>query len=280
MKNRNSNRPFYCFSLKPAPLAFVLWYGLIYAAAMSQGAGCLAAGTSQEHNEMRVDGFHAAMIMFNDQALRINFDSGYVLESKAPEWQITVFNPTTKTIYTSSEQQLRVRGINYSPATIPALVPPPIERNTTMAGLSVKQLTCTGGNQQYDSLEDGANVFFQTQSKGVKTRTIDSIEYILWNGPAPVQVCHIIQDVYGAPHYAQVPMRFRFTFTDQSHGKFKLNARTLYRRKGEIQIEIPSGYKLCKSACEVCTSPKESANSDAGFKMLLDDPRDGPRQKP
>jgi hypothetical protein len=118
---------------------------------------------------------------------------------------------------------------------------------------------------------DGAASFLvQTQPANYKDRVYDAYQYTVWNGNAPIQVCHILQDIYRAPLYPQLPVRFLCSIHGESISEQRIYVQHLITKPGKVDSNEPSGYHVCADALSVLRNPKTIGNTESVLKLMLD----------
>jgi hypothetical protein len=233
--------------------------------------GATAAKPPTHYEALADNGWLHSAISFDDVSLRITSPNKTVLVSSAPKWQIYLFNPAKKLMYETTEEHLRT-GALFKMQPLPILTPPINETPSKTFGLSTKLLACDAKGQEVWGMNDAINVFFKTRPTSQPAK-YEQLMYTVWNGKAPLQVCHIVEGIYRLPEYPQLPIRFLFTISGEHRVSCAFAMRNLIRKDGKVDSQKPAGYKLCKTAEELLIEPKVRDYTDFQLKLWSDDPQ-------
>lgn len=179
---------------------------------------------------------------------------GFVLVSKAPDWQVTVFRNDDKTYFTQSFKSFCESGM------ISGFIMKPTER---IVGSPAKALTTKMLNMNVNSIVE------ENCSLKYLKRGVDFAE----------QSERIIHAAYKIPTNGGIPVYYvkRYDSKDLLSGvQSKYRSETLLNTS-KIQVvqcpdnifNAPTGYKLAKSVLETITGDS-TRSSDAAFKELLE----------
>jgi hypothetical protein len=184
---------------------------------------------------------------------------GFVLVSKAPNWQVTVFRNDDKTYYTQSYKAFCESGM------ISGFIMKPTER---IVGSPTRALTTKMLNMSVKSIvEENCSLKYLKQG-------VDYAE----------QAERIIHAAYKIPTNGGIPVYYvkRYDSKDLLTGvQSKYRSETILNTSkiqvvqcGDSIFNAPTGYKLAKSVLETITGDS-TRSSDAAFTELLEMGRGG-----
>lgn len=179
---------------------------------------------------------------------------GFVLVSKAPDWQVTVFRNDDKTYYTQSLESFCASGM------ISGFIMKPTER---IVGSPAKAMT--------------TKVFNMNAKSIVEPKC--SLKYLKQGVDFAEQAERIIHAAYKIPTNGGIPVHCvkRYDSKDLLSGvQSKYRSETLLSTS-KIQVvpcmvsifNAPTGYKLSKSVLEIVAGDS-TRSSDAAFKELFE----------
>jgi hypothetical protein len=180
--------------------------------------------------------------IFDDKSLKVQLSESVILLSHAPDWQVCLLNTAGKCKYKTSEQNFRNKYFWLTTEPVPVLKPPVRRKHGLLFGLNATEMSCSAHDEVRPNFDD---VYYRTKTPS-KDRTKVCIEYryTVCDCNCPIQVCHILQDLYRLPVDPHLPLAFRSRFQGDQALMTRVKTESLALRKGQIDASEPPGYKL------------------------------------
>jgi len=184
-------------------------------------------------------------LFVSKEALKaINRDTGFVLYSQAPDWQILLCNPPRK-VYATMPSDKFTGNMAHTISMIDAV--------------TIEHLQFVPGSKKETLM--GLQVIHSTASiKESEFRTgLDPTTARVWSGDCweldqhlvPVRVCHALQRLYGLPLRNNLPLRVLYHDLDKT---MTAALETFKCKQGKVDVSysVPPNFKKVSTEMEVC----------------------------
>jgi len=227
-------------------------------------------------------GKHYEVLQLNDNIKRVQFDAkslriaclnGVVIVSRAPDWNVCMFNTSSRRMYRTTEKYFRDRWVSFPASAMPVL-PPASERRLKLSSLNefkVVTMTCP---VNVELPMAATEIFFASDKTRAKKSTfIDQYVYSVCEGDFPPQVCHILQDLYRVPVDDRFPLHFLRHIKDSKIFRMGLRTNSFKIVDGKVDAKEPVAYQVCKDPESVFFDSTARQTVESGVDVLLGEPK-------
>jgi len=211
-------------------------------------------------------------VQFDAKSLRITCPSGVVIVSHAPDWNVCMFNTTSRRIYRTTEKYFRDRWVSFPASAMPVL-PPESQRRlklSSLSGFKVVTMTCP---VNVELPMAATEIFFASDKTRAKRSTfIDQYVYSVCEGDFPPPVGHILQDLYRVPVDDRFPLHFLRHIKDSKIFRMGLRTNSFKVVDGKVDVKEPGSYQVCKDPESVYFDSAARQTVESGVDALLGEP--------
>ncbi len=230
-----------------------------------------ALAIEPKHYEVEQTGAVTVHVEFDAHSLRAFFPKNQaVLVSSSPEWKICLFNRSSKRIYRMTESTFRDKWVFYPPTfSIPVMTPPLQIRSSMLFGVHVLQTRCGA----HEEAEDPYDLMFASKASR-RPLFYDEYRYTVGKCNSPIEVNHIMQDIFRLP----VSDYFPLEFLEKKQGRIddfhtRLKTESLVLKPGLVDTKEPGDYELRQDPNSVWLGASIRAGVENSIQNLFLDPR-------